>query len=66
MDDNDDLGKPPFLSLDEMSDGEKEYIMRWLDFYLAKDPFIVGYVKEFLDECNFVPLQDDVVQVGSL
>ena len=66
MDENDDLGKPPFLSLDEMSDGEKEYIMRWLDFYLAKDPSIVGYVKEFLDECNFVPLQDDVVQVGSL
>lgn len=53
MDLNDDMGKPPFLDLNCMSNDEREYIMMWLDFYLAKEPEIVGYVKEFFDECNF-------------
>ena len=58
MDTNDDLGKPPFLKLEHMSDGEMEYIMMWLDFYLAKQdpaPEIVGYLTEYIETIDFYP-----------
>jgi hypothetical protein len=50
MDNNDDMGKPPFLKLKELASPEAEYIMMWFDYYLAKDPKIVGYIEEFLTQ----------------
>jgi len=50
MDKNDDLGKPPYPSLKEMNPLQMEYIMQWMDFYLSREPEIVGYLTEFLKE----------------
>lgn len=46
----DDLGKPPYPSLKEMNPLQMEYIMQWMDFYLSREPEIVGYLTEFLKE----------------
>jgi len=50
MDKNDDMGKPPFLPLDEMEEAEMEYVCQWGDFYLAKEPELVGYLTEFKNQ----------------
>ena len=54
-DKDDDMGKPPYPDVVNLTDNEKEYIYNWLDHYLAKSE-VVGYVKEFADQVDITKM----------
>ena len=45
----DDMGKPPYPDVVNLTEEEKEQLWRWVDHYLDKGE-VVGYLKEFLAE----------------
>ena len=60
MDDNDDGGRPPYPIIKDFTEGELEYVSRWLDHFqframkneseTEKRAEIVGFLKEFNDQ----------------
>mmetsp|Transcript_69641 Transcript_69641/g.131073 ORF Transcript_69641/g.131073 Transcript_69641/m.131073 type:complete len:337 (+) Transcript_69641:181-1191(+) len=49
LDENDDLGAPPFPSLSAMPPDELEFVKHWLDHYL-QNATVVGYLVEFREQ----------------
>mmetsp|Transcript_26026 Transcript_26026/g.63145 ORF Transcript_26026/g.63145 Transcript_26026/m.63145 type:complete len:294 (-) Transcript_26026:7-888(-) len=51
LDDNDDMGRPPFRLASQMDSPEEvEYVWQWLDHYIGKTKMpegVVGYVSEY-------------------
>jgi hypothetical protein len=53
MDDNDDMGKPPYPNLDKLSPEELEFVNQWFDqFFIfageGNPEVFVGFLSEFL------------------
>ena len=66
LDENDDMGQPPFPNMDHCSEDEREFVYSWFDFYFqfsnGSDPeSVVGFLAEWpKEDCPTLLLRPEI------